>query len=581
MDLIVLGVLGAAVVVAVNALAPRLRVPAALVLVVVGVAVSLIPAVPAIEIDPEWILAGVLPPLLYSTSVSMPAMDFRRDLTTIGGLSVALVVLSSVALGWLVTLAVPGIGLATGIALGAILSPTDAVATGITRRLGVSPRVVTVLEGESLLNDASALVLLRSAIAATAATVSLWHVVGDFLYAVVVAVVIGAVVGQVSMRVRGRLSDPHLTTAISFIVPFLAYLPAEHLGASGLVAAVTAGLVTGYGSAKHLRPADRLSETANWRTLELLLEGGVFLLMGLQVYGLVVDVRAEHGSVVRAMVVGVVAGLVVIVVRAAYVAPLLWALHRRAARGPAVKDYLATLETRLDEGGPARPTRPGPTPTPAVAQARSSELRRRITRRVADIDYLAAAPLGWREGAVLVWAGMRGVVTLAAAQSLPPETPQRSLLVLIAFVVAVGTLLVQGLTLPWLVRVLGLVGRDEGTEADERARLVDELDARAVALLDDPDLRRPDGRPYDEAVLARARRALGDTRADLAEAAPSDQVEEPPTRQFRELRLAVIAAQRAELLHARSLGVFSSAGLNRALAVLDADQMSTELRSDS
>src|SRR4051794_23892871 len=168
-------------IVAVTRLAPRVGVAAPLLLVVLGVAASFVPGAPPIEIEPEWILAGILPPLLYSSAVSMPGMDFRRDFGAIGGLSVVLVVISAVVLGVFFSKALD-LGLAEGIALGAVVSPTDAVATSITRRLGVSPRLVTVLEGESLLNDASALVLLRSAIAATAGAVSLWGVFGDFVY---------------------------------------------------------------------------------------------------------------------------------------------------------------------------------------------------------------------------------------------------------------------------------------------------------------------------------------------------------------------------------------------------------------
>jgi len=188
MDPLLVGLLAAVVVIATTALAPRAGVAAPLILVVVGVGISALPGVPPIEVPPELILAGVLPPLLYSTAVSLPTMDFRRDLATIGGLSVVLVVMTSVLLGLVYSWILPDLGLAGGIALGAILSPTDAVATSVTRRAGAPPRVITVLEGEGLLNDASALVVLRSAVAATAVTVSFGEVVGDFAWAVAGAV---------------------------------------------------------------------------------------------------------------------------------------------------------------------------------------------------------------------------------------------------------------------------------------------------------------------------------------------------------------------------------------------------------
>ncbi|WP_454051334.1 cation:proton antiporter [Cellulomonas sp. Marseille-Q8402] len=609
MDLLVIGVIAAVAVVTVTALAPRVGVSAPLLLVALGVLISLVPAVPAVEIEPEWILGVVLPPLLYATSVSMPTMDFRRDLTAISGLSVLLVVATSVVLGVIFAALIPGVSLATGIALGAVLSPTDAVATSIVRKSGVSPRIVTVLEGESLLNDASALVLLRSAVAATAASVSLWEVATDFAFAVVVAVAIGAVVGKVSLMVRTRVADPHLTTAISFIVPFVAYIPAEHLDASGLVATVAAGLVAGSGSVR-LKPQDRIAEAANWRTLELLLEGAVFLLMGLELYGLVAEVQDDHGSLWVAIGLGALAAAVVLVVRTGYVAFLLTTLSRRARRGVTVRGYLAAINDKAETVAalrredlaalrlPGRPpgedgTRddtPGRPPEDVrrvlgrrrlgrseAAETRGVRLRTRITRRIADIDYLQAEPLGPREGAVLVWAGMRGVVTLAAAQSLPRETPHRALLVLVAFVVAAGTLLVQGGTLGWLVRRLHLArdGEDDRADLD---RLVAEMARAAADVLGSPDLRRQDGTPYDPVVLEKARRVAERQGAEVDDTAEADTDRASAAAQVRELRLAVLDAQREALLRVRDLGTASSGALTEALKVLDADQISLELR---
>lgn len=610
MDLLLIGVIGAVAVVTVTALAPRVGVSAPLLLVALGVAISLLPAVPAVEIEPEWILGVVLPPLLYATSVSVPTMDFRRDLTAISGLSVLLVVATSVVLGLIFSWVVPDISLATGIALGAVLSPTDAVATSIVRKSGVSPRIVTVLEGESLLNDASALVLLRSAIVATAASVTLWEVATDFAFAVVVAVAIGALVGKVSLWVRTRVADPHLTTAISFIVPFVAYIPAEHLNASGLVATVAAGLVAGSGSVR-LRPQDRIAEAANWRTLELLLEGAVFLVMGLELYGLVAEVQADHGHLWVAVGLGALAVVVVLAVRTLYVAYLLHRLSRRARRGVTVRGYLAALNDRAELGSLTREDLaerrvPGPAPAGAAPrattapvpaatvrralrrrrprlgrddapEARGRRLRYRITRRIADIDYLQAEHLGPREGAVLVWAGMRGVVTLAAAQSLPRDTPHRALLLLVAFVVAAGTLLLQGGTLGWLVRRLGL-GRDGADDRAEVDRLVGEMSTAATALLGDPGLRRPDGTPYDATVLEKARRIVERQGGEVDEDEDAAEDRASAAAQVRELRLAVLDAQREALLRVRDLGTASSGALTDALRVLDADQISLELR---
>ena len=260
---LVVVVLGLLAIATVRLLADRIGVAAPLLLVLLGVGVALLPGVPVVEIEPEWILAGILPPLLFSSAVAMPAMEFRRAFGAVSGLSVLLVVLSAGAIGLLLT--VPDLGLAGGIALGAILSPTDATATAIVRRTGVTSRVVTVLEGEGLLNDATALVLLRAAIAAGAASVSIGGVLGEFALAVVVAVVLGVVVGRLGLMARRRVADPTVNTVLSLATPFVASLPAEALGTSGVVAAVAAGLVTGHGAIRHLSPQHRLSDKDNWR----------------------------------------------------------------------------------------------------------------------------------------------------------------------------------------------------------------------------------------------------------------------------------------------------------------------------
>ena len=627
MDPLVVAVGGVLVVVAVSALASRLRVAAPLLLVVVGVAISLLPAMPAVQIEPEWILAGVLPPLLYSAAINTPTMDFRRDLATISGLSIGLVLVSTTVVGLAITALVPGIGVATGLALGAIVSPTDAVATAIVRSSRVSPRLATILEGESMLNDASALVLLRSAIAATAATVSLWGVAGDFLRAVLIAAAIGWAVGRVNLLVRARVQPASAGVAVSLVAPFVAYLPTERLGASGLVAAVVAGLVTGQGAPRRLRPEDRMTERAVWRTLELLLESAVFLVMGLELWGLLVDVRSAHGSLTGALVVGVVVGALVLAIRAAFIAPSLVLLRRRLRRSPAIRERLTAMHEALSDpataalvaatgrgpdgergggpGGVRAAVRGGPgggRPRPARDKVRNRQRERDperfadrarrsterllsyVRRRQADLDYLAAEAFNWRHGVVLVWAGMRGAVTLAAAQSLPAGTPQRSFLVLVAFVVAAGTLMLQGGTLPWVVRRLGVAREDD--DPRERAD-ADALRAELVrAVLDrltDPALVRPDGRPYGAAALdealaraATAARQAGPMPDEEARAAGLDARAEQ-----QDLRLEVITTQRAALLEMRADGVHGSEALDAALRALDAEEIGLELRASS
>jgi len=556
MEVLIVAVAGLLAVAGAATLAPRLRIAAPLLLVVLGIGVSFLPFVPAVEVDPEWILAGVLPPLLYSSSVAMPTMNFRREFTAIRSLAVALVVLSSVVLGCFFSWVVPGLDLWWGIALGAIVSPTDAVATSIVKGVGVSGRIASVLEGESLLNDATALVLLRSAIAGTAAAVSLRHVAFDFAYAVAVALALGVVVGWVNLRVRARVTDATVNTIISFTVPFLASIPAELLGASGLVAAVVAGLVTGYGAPRLLPPRHRRSDTENWRTVELVLEGTIFLMMGLELFAIVSEVQDEHQGVGTAVTVATGALVLVLVVRAAFLTPLLLGLGRRARRGRDLKPKLAEMQERMEREEqdfvqqraqrPGRPSAPSPAPSPE----RTERFATRVRRKVADIDYFLAAPLGWRDGAVLVWAGMRGAVTVAAAQTLPADAPNRSLLVLIAFTVAVTSLLVQGGTLG------AFVARIRPAVPD--AHLIDEERSRVRTLLVE---------------------IAADDPAAAATGPPPGLDDGADTRPSVHDAIRIISRQREALLDARDDGVFTADVLEETLAGLDATQISLELRA--
>ena len=574
MDVILLIVGGIVAIALVTALAPRVGVAGPLALVALGVVVSFLPFVPAVEVDPEWILAGILPPLLYSAAVSLPAVEFRRDFGLIGGLSVGLVLISSLVLGGVFALLVPGLGFALAVALGAILSPTDAVATSIVRKLGISPRIVTVLEGESLLNDATALVLLSSALAAVTGSFSVFDSVLDFGWAVFWAVLVGALVGFVNLRVRAWVASPTANTALSFTIPFLAYIPAEQFGGSGLVAAVVAGIVTGQGSARWFSAEQRMSDTLNWRTIELVLEGAVFLIMGLELYGLVIESEEKHEGVWHAMTLAFVAILVVLAVRIVYVAPLVWAQSRRARRISSVRGRFDDWDKRVTDAATSESLRRSPSRR-GVADAqnprRMAIFRARVTRARADLDYYEASPLGWRHGSLIVWAGMRGAVTVAAAQTLPRDTESRATLLLVAFFVAAGTLLIQGSTLGWFARRLGLAGTGGGPSDEERDSLDDELRTAAAQALTSADLRRTNGEPFDSDVMSRVRARI---------LQPPEEDSSSHAAEMTELRLEIIRAMRERLLELRRDGTYSTAALRRSLESLDADELSIRMRLD-
>lgn len=608
-ELLVVLVTGFVVIAGATVVGPRLGVAAPLLLVAVGVAASFLPVFAEIEIDPELILAGVLPPLLYSSAVSMPAMNFRREFGAISGLSVVLVVASALLLGVFFMLVLPDLGFAWGVALGAVISPTDAVATSIVKQTSVSKRVVAMLDGESLLNDATALVLLRTAIVATAASFSFWGALGTFAYSVVVALVIGLLVGAANLAVRRRVTDSTVNTVISFAVPFLASIPASAIGASGLVAAVVAGLVTGFRAPRELSPQNRLSDSQNWRTVELVLEGAVFLTMGLQIKSIVTDVQEDHSGVAPALLIAVGALVLTIVVRAAYVAPLLRVLSARARHAEAMQPRVQSMQERIQATGPeqsfaelnrrARATgreleagaaagaaaagseggavsEGGAPPVPDEARSTGGSPRtrtrrrgrtrtdgtprtpsqrtldqftRRVTQGLADIEYFLRQPLGWRDGTAVVWAGMRGAVTVAAAQTLPEDTPQRPVLVLIAFAVAALSLLVQGGTIGPLLRRLAPPVDEEAVHAhdeSERRKIV-ELMRESADAVSGPDPRTAERtqQGFDEAVAR---------------------------------TLAMLTAQRTALLDARDNGLFDADVLAEALADLDASEIAIRLR---
>jgi len=483
---------------------------APLLLVAVGVVASYLPFVPPVVLDPELVLVGLLPPLLYASALRTSLVDVRSDLRPIGLLSVGLVVVTALAVGAVVVLLLP-VPLAVGIALGAVVAPPDAVAaTAVARRVGLPRRVVTVLEGESLLNDATALVLLRTSLVAVAGAVTALEVGGRFVLAAGGGVLVGVVVAGVAGRLRRRLDDAVLDTTLSFAAPFLAYLPAEELGASGVLAVVVTGLLLGHRSPVQQTARSRISERLTWRTVQFLLEGGVFLLIGLQASDVVGGALDGDLGLGRTLLVCGAVLAVVVLVRLLYVAVAL------------------PLAGVVGGGG--------------------------------DVP-------SWRVVLVIGWAGMRGVVTLAAAASLPVATPQREVLVLAALVVVGGTLLLQGMTLRPLVRALALPSPDPGEDALVHAAVLDRTRRAAERRLGEVR-RRSDPQDVVDGLLDRLRR-----RGDRAwERLGRGGDHRAPGQAWVRLRLEMLDAERAELLEVRDEGRTPDEVLRQVLGELDVEE---------
>jgi len=617
MDLLIVAVAGLLAIAGATQLSDRVKVAPALLLLGLGIVVGFLPVVPAIEIEPEIILEGVLPPLLYATAVSISTINFRRELASVAVLAVLLVAVSAAVIGAVLTLVVPSLSLAWAVAMGAVLSPTDAVAISIARRLGVSQRIITVLEGEGLLNDATALVVLSSAVAAaTAGTVTAAGVVGDFATAVLVALVVGWAVGELTLHLRARITDASVDTVISFTIPFLAALPAEHLGGSGLVAAVVAGLVTGHRSPRLLPPDHRIAGQETWHTVELVLEGFIFLVMGLQLFGIVEEVSAAGPSMTTAVWLAVLAGGLTVAVRAAVVAPMLVWLRRRAERHATrweeMSEPVQAFERRCqaiahgevpeDMQIPWDPHRRGvrrrlkralrlhhlPVSSERT-QRRASAAVNRIRRRGADVEYYRDEPLGLREGAVIVWAGMRGAVTLAAAQTLPASAPNRPFLLLVAVLVAAGSLVIQGLTLPWMVKVVrpSMEGPADEEERGELVRLLVTAAKEVVAergegptVLPSRQLVPAPGEVVGHDAADRDARIVHKANGEyvVSTALAAERWKDPQARHHdlvsaRATALDVVRAQREALLDAGELGLYSAGSVEYVLKYLDYEEI--------
>ena len=559
------------VLVGTSILGSRIGVAAPLILVIVGIGAGYLPFVPHVEIDPEIILIGVLPPLLYSAAVNVPLVDFRRNLRPVVGLSVLLVIISAVVVGAAVHFLVPEIPLAVGIALGAVISPTDAVAaTSIGKRLGMPDRLVSILEGESLVNDATSLVLLKTALAAIAGSFVFWDAAGSFGFSVVAAIAIGLVMGAITVWIRSKLRNPVYDTIISFVVPFVAFMPAEELGASGVLAVVVTGLYTGHHAAKRFSAQARMNERLNWRTVQFALENGVFLVMGLQLHTLLDEVDDTELQLEHVALIALGLVLILILLRALFMVPLIWTMRGDQDRYQQRSDGFTRLLTRARRADTDTNTR----------RLRKLELLEQRSR--ADLAHEQEQQLGWRDGVLLSWSGMRGVVTLAAAQSISTDVPYRPQLILIAFVVAVVTLLLHGLTLPIFIRKLWPGGTQTGSNTAELQSLGRDLFEAANTAIEDEleiDAESDEGRivPSEE-LLKRVRVNAKSALAPIAfmtsptTGSLKNPAQETQAACFRRLTRVALDAQREALLEERAIGRYSSHTLRAAELALDAHE---------
>ena len=511
--------------VAVAALATAARaidIPYPIVLVIGGLVMGFLPGLPDVELAPELVLAIFLPPLLYSAAFFANLRDLRNDARAISLLAVALVLATMCTVAVVAHALIDGLPWAAAFALGAIVAPTDPLAaTAIARRLGVPRRIVSVIEGESLINDGTALVAYRVAVgAAVGGSFSLLDAGIEFVLGAAGGVLIGLAVGWVIAAIRRRLDDVPVEITISLLSGYAAYLPAEAVHASGVIAAVTTGLVVGWHAPRISTARMRIQGTAVWENLVFLLNALLFVLIGLQL-PLILD---NLGGTSAATLFG----------------------QAVAVSATVIATRLVFLNT-----------------FPYVIRALDRRPEQRARRQ------------GWRARLIGGWSGMRGSVSLAAALALPTDFPQRDIVLFLTFSVIFATLVLQGLTLPMLIRRHGVT--DDG--AEDREELLARRAAVDAALAELDSLAEAEW-TYDD-TIERMRGAYRYRQSRLAaragEAEEDDGDYESRSLRYQKVVRRVVSAQRAEIVRLRNSGAISNDVMHRLERELDLEDERLEI----
>ncbi|MFF3019564.1 Na+/H+ antiporter [Streptomyces sp. NPDC057939] len=504
---------------AVAGLARRTPVPAPLLLVAVGLIAAYVPGVPPYVLDPHIVLPLLLPPLLHTAAVDSSYLDLRANVRPIALLSVGYVLFATLAVGYAAYLLVPGLSLPVALVLGAVIAPPDAVAaTAIARKLGLPNRITTILQGESLVNDATAITAYKVALAAAVGVGAGWAGgIAEFLLASVGGVGVGLLLMVPIHQLRKRLKEPLLQNTLSLLIPFVAYAAAERVHASGVLAVVVVALYLGHRNWQ-VDFATRLQEEAVWKMVSFVLESVVFALIGLQLPVVLKGLGEYEPS---------------------------------AVVGYAVAVFLAVVAARFLWVFPA------------------TFLPRWLSERIRDRE----PETNWKAPVIVGWAGMRGVVSLAIAFSVPLDVPHRNLILFLTFTTVIGTLVVQGLTLPPLIKLLKLPPRDVRAETLAEAQAQSEAsraaEDRLAELLEDSEHNAlpPPLVERLRTVLERRRNAvwerLGEVNARTGESA--DDV-------YRRLAREMIASEREVFVALRDARRIDDEMLRALLRRLDLEE---------
>ncbi len=546
----------------VTAIAHRGGLQPALILVVVGFVVSFTPGFKGVELESDILLSVVLPPLLYSAALGFSFPTFLRNIRPILGLGVGLVVITAIVVAGVASWLVPSLTFATALVLGAVVAPPDAVtAVAVGRRLGLPRKVMAILTGESLVNDAAALALFSFAVDQVVGRRSfIENPLLLFGYSAILGPVVGAALGYVTLWIRDHLDDPGLETIQGLVVPFAAFVIAEHIHASGVLAVVVAGFVVGHGTLS-AGYQTRLQERYVWNSVDVMLEAFVFAYIGLQLRFVLEDLSHAHESLVDVALASVVVLITVLLIRPIFVFAMF---------GPGLlsRKVGARLSVPVPERGGGTFRRRG---------------RDRLPRRWRSRT--EGRSLTWQENVVVSWTGMRGVVTLAAASAIPLLTmdgqpfPERATIQAIAFAVSVGTLLIQGWTLPPLIRRLQLSSDEDvvydHTETKKAEQLVR---AAATEVLDRFEQDPPRG--LDTETIAHIRQTIA-RHAQDADEMPDPEEHTPSAEAFSQVYRDVLTAQRTALIEQRDAGNIDDEAARAMLERLDLQAAAVTARLES
>ena len=512
------------VAVAVLAAASRvIGVPYPILLVLGGLVMGFVPGIPEVELEPELVLVIFLPPLLYSAAFFASLRDLKYDLRSISLMAIGLVIATACAVAVVAHALIDDLPWAAAFALGAIVAPTDPLAAiEIGSRLGMPRRLRTVIEGESLINDGTALVIYRVAIGAIGGGFSLAEAGLEFVLGAAGGIAIGLAVGWVIAEIRKRLDDPPVEVTISILTGYAAYVPAERAGASGVLAAVTVGIYIGWRAPEISSARQRVAGYSMWTILTFLLNALLFVLIGLQLPRILDGLEDEP--------LGELIGIALAVAAVVIVTRILWV-------------HASTFLIRM-------------------LDRRQSQIARRGT---------------WRGRMVVGWAGLRGAVSLAAALALPADFPARDQILFITFVVIFVTLVLQGLTLPAVIRWSGV--HDDGEEAREELLARRRATEAALAHLDElegQDWTRDDTVERMRGMYRYRVRRLNARAGEQGEDDDGDDYEHR-SRKYQKMVRSVLDAQRAAVVQLRNQGEISNDVMHRIERELDLEDERLEI----